>query len=139
MRSVRRGTLRQLVRRDGAPVEATVYGCVVLKAPHVRDGKTYVWLDLGAAAGAVDVVREACETARRESGASFSPLAGDALIAKLSRTRYADARGYECAPFQPAEGDRVDAVLRPGAFGAFGMCVLVARLKPHATAAHAAP
>ncbi len=132
--SVARGSLRQVVdARTRQPVLATLYRCKVAKAPHAIGGKTYVWLDVSDCVGDVQCLRDVDEFIRREASPRFSPVTESMVIAKLTRaTRYATDDGSAAWTMDVTLGDVVDAVLQPGAFGSFGYCVLVNKLKPHA-------
>lgn len=136
MRVVTRGRLRQLENpRGGGAPEARLYACEVLKPPYDRGGKTYVQLALGL--GDVDVLRRIDDLIHQQARPAFSPLstAGDGLrvVAKLPGTaRFEDVAGDPCPRWQLHAGQRVDVVLEPGAFGDFGYCLLVRRIKPTA-------
>ena len=134
--SVKRGRLRHVVdAHDRQPVHVTVYRCTVAKAPHEVGGKTYVWLDVSDCLGDMQRLRDVDEYIRREASPRFSPVTKDLVIAKLTRaTSYATDDGTPAWKLDVVQGDVVDVVLQPGAFGAFGYCVLVSKLKPHALA-----
>lgn len=137
--SVTRGRLRQVVdARDRQPVHVTLYRCKVTKAPHTIRGKTYVWLDVSGCVGKdPDCARRLQDVdayIRREASPRFSPVTESMVIAKLTRaTQYAADDGTAAWKVDVSLGDLVDVVLQPGAFGSFGYCMLVHKLKPHAT------
>lgn len=134
MRVQRRGKFNTLVLRDGSAVEAALYGCTVVKEPHESGGKTYATLDVQPARGAgVAVLTNVEARIRKEASPEFSPLRPDGtLVVKFSRgVRYETRDGLADAPFVPSRGQRVDVVLQLGAFGQFGYCWLVRRIKPH--------
>ena len=134
--SVTRGRFRQVVDAGSRqPVQLELYGCRVAKAPHAASGKTYVWLDIAGCVGDVDRLRDVDAFIKREASPRFSPVTEGLVIAKLTRaTQYATRDGTAAWKVDVALGDVVDVVLEPGAFAALGYCVLVAKLKPHATA-----
>lgn len=136
---VSRGTMRRLARH-GREVAIALYACRVTRPPFSKNGKTYMHLDLSSAAGDLDALRDADQAICQAARPAFSPVAyaspagpPRAVIVKLTKTvAYSGADAAPAPPFSPAEGDLVDVVLTPGAFGSFGYCVLVSRLKPHA-------
>lgn len=133
-RAVTRGTFRQVVNAsDGTPVDLKLFRCVVDKAPYVRGAKTYVALDLIDALGDLDVLRALDEFIERSVTPEFSPLRPPLVIVKVPRdVSYEDAEGAPGPPLDLKRGDEIDVMLRPGAFGAFGYCLLLTRVKPHA-------
>ena len=133
LRAVSRGKFRQVALRNGGHVDATIYNCVVDKAPYQRGTKTYVVFDLSDAVGDLDLLRHVDDFIRTQATPDYSPLSLPLLVAKMVNTTYADADGLPCEPFFLNRGDAVDVVLRPGAFGQFGYCMLLQRVKPHAT------
>ena len=129
---VPRGKLRRLARH-GRDVDIALYACQVTRPPHVKHGKTYMELDLSAAAGDVDTLRAACDAIQTTAKPAFTPVHGSRAVVKLLKTTvYETAEGSAGTRFVPDTGDLVDVILTPGAFGAFGYCVLVKRIKPHA-------
>jgi hypothetical protein len=139
MRVVRRGKFSTLVNRDGTPVTAELYKCVLANDPHVaRSGgdKMYATLDLTYARGAgVGVLQNVSTRIDKEAAPEFSPLRPDkTLVVKFpagGAVRHETREGVADAPFVPVAGQAVDVVLRLGAFGSFGYCWLVSRIKPH--------
>lgn len=133
MQAVTRGKLRQIATAGGDPVDVTLYACVVTRAPYVKGGKTYAGLDASAAAGDLDLLRRVDEFVRRQANPAFSPVApGGKLVVKLAPgLRYENGDGDAALPWNVTEGAVVDVVLRPGAFGDFGYCLLLRRVKPH--------
>lgn len=126
-----RGTLRQLLHPDGTPVEAPLYGCRVIKPPYTSNGKTYMLLDHTGCTGDLDVVKAVDDFIRATARPAFTPLATGTLLVKLTRaTKYETAGAVPGFAFTPSEGQAVDVVVGPGAFGTFGYCVLVKRMKP---------
>jgi len=137
LRTVSRGKLRQLATAGGGPVEARLYACRVAKAPYDKNGKTYLVLDLAAALGDLDVLRAVDDHVRRVAGARFSPLldGGAQLVVKVppgGAVKYENDDGNPAAAWRIEDDAYVDAVVRPGAFGDFGYCWLLHRVKPHA-------
>lgn len=143
-RVTRRGTLCQLANADGTAIDAALYGCRVIKPPYDRNGKTYMELDVTGCSGDMHLVAAVNDFIRATARASFSPLrvrrpstpgapdATQTLIVKLTRaTKYETAAAVPGFAFTPGVGDAVDVVVGPGAFGQFGYCVLVKRMKPH--------
>lgn len=129
-----RGRLRQ-VARDGAPVDVALYNCVVDQEPRQRGDKVYLSLDAGDAVGDTDLLRRVDEHIYRAARPAFSPVALPLLTVKvLATTRYEDEAGHAAPSWTPRRGQVVDVVLRPGAFGDFGYCLLLQRVKPHALA-----
>lgn len=129
-----RGKLRRLVRR-GRDVDMALYACRVERPPFVKHGKTYMELDLSAAAGDLDGLRAADTAIRAAVNPSFSPVRAETrgvIVKLLKTTSYETDQGNPGPAFVPAQNDLVDVVLTPGAFGQFGYCVLVKRMKPHA-------
>lgn len=134
MRAVARGRFRQLVGADGGAVVLKLYGCIVDAEPYVRGGKTYMTLDVGDALGDTDLLRQVDELIYRQARPAFTPVQTPLLYVKLPPGVH-----YETADGGPAfeapnlrRGDVVDVCLQPGAFGPFGYCLLLRRLKPHA-------
>ncbi len=129
-----RGKLRRLARH-GRDVDIALYACQVTRPPYVKHGKTYMELDVSAAAGDLDILRAADRDIQNTTRPAFSPYNAErsALLVKLLKTTiYQNDRGVPGAKFMPAHGDLIDVILTPGAFGEFGYCVLVKRIKPHA-------
>lgn len=140
LRAAKRGRLHQVVAAaaDGsqAPVQVALYGCVVMTPPHAagRGNKTYMTLRLDDATGDLDRLRQVDDFVARRAAPDFSPLmaGGTRLVVKVP----AAGVGYECergdptGPWTPGAEDVVDVVLAPGAFGAFGYCWLLRRIKP---------
>ena len=134
MKVARRGKFNTLVTRAGDTVVAELYGCTVVREPHLSSGKTYATLDVAQARGSgVAVLRNVDVRIRREAAPEFSPLRPDGtLVIKIPPHVRCETREGAAAPqFTPCKGQVVDAVLRLGAFGAFGYCWLATRLKPH--------
>lgn len=135
-KAVKRGRLHQVaLAASGEPVDIKLYGCRVQRPPYLSNGKTYMLLDLGAcvAGSGTELLRAVDEFVARQAKPSFTPVRADgALLVKLDRPKYEDGNGDPGPAFQPAPNDLVDVVVRPGAFAAFGYCVLVHRMKPHA-------
>lgn len=135
LRAVVRGKLRQIAGAGGAPVDVRLYGCRVVKPPHPKNGKTYAWLDWSQAGGDVDALRAVDQfVAHQATGgaAGFSPLRdGGVLVVKVPPDmRYEDAAADPTDPWPIEAGVLVDVELRPGAFGGFGYCWLLRRVKP---------
>lgn len=135
-RAVQRGRYRQLVHAgSGRPVDVALYGCTVDAAPRERGGKLFVSLDIGDAAGDGDVLKRADDYIQRVARPAYSPVASAPLllVKMYPLTRFEDEAGVPVAARWPVErGQAVDVVLRPGAFGDFGYCLLLQRIKPHA-------
>jgi hypothetical protein len=136
MRVVRRGKFDTLVNRNGTAVTAELYKCVLANDPHLSSGKTYATLDLTYARGAgLGVLQNVSHRIDVLAAPEFSPLRPDkTLVVKFpagGATRHETRDGAAAAPFTPVAGQAVDVVLRLGAFGSFGYCWLVSRIKPH--------
>lgn len=132
LQSVTRGKFRQLVTSDGLPVVATLYACVVDKAPYLKNGKTYVCLDTSGAVGDLDLVRKVDAFVDSQAKPDFSPVWGSRLVVKMPATlTYATDNGEAGPPFVMNAADVVDVEVTPGAFGKFGYCWLMRRVKPH--------
>ena len=151
--AVQRGKFRQLARADTRdPVETALYALRVERvsvtnapasgkpAKTTDTAKTYVTVDASDALGDLRVLRDADAFIRRAANPRFSPLVSGPptklTLKVVPGTTYMDDIGHPAPPFVPAVGDLVDAVIRPGAFGDFGYCLLVQKLKPHSTARH---
>lgn len=134
-RAVRRGTLSQVADRDGRSVDVALYGCMVVVAPREKAGKVYVTLDLTACRGDVAALHAVDEFVRAQpSRPRFSPLAQQRLVVKVpgDGVAYETPDGRPVAPWPLLTNAVVDVVVRPGAFGAFGYCWLLRRVKPSA-------
>ena len=134
-RSTTRGRFRQVVlAADGRPLDAALYRCAVDEAPYERGGKTYLALDVGDAGGDMDLLRACDDFICAQARPAYSPVASAPLLVVkvLATTRYEDAAGAASPPWTPRRCQEVDVVLRPGAFGDFGYCLLLGRIKPHA-------
>jgi hypothetical protein len=133
MQAVRRGKFHQVRALDGSHVDVAVYGALVVRC-FEKNGKSYVIVDTADALGDVDTLRRIDEYIRTKTPLQFSPLMPgmpNRVTLKLTgNTAYKDDLGRPAAPFEPV--GRVDVVVRPGAFGSFGYCVLVHAIKPHA-------
>lgn len=135
LRSVTRGRLRQIARADdGHPVDVGLYAARVLLKPYEKNGKTYAMLDLTAAAGDLATLRQVDAFVARAANPAFTPLldGGTRVIVKLQSVKYENAQGDAALPWTIEDDMLVDVVLRPGAFGDFGYCWLLHRVKPHA-------
>lgn len=137
LRTTLRGKFRQVVRaRDGQPPDVALYNCSVDQEPRLRGDKTYVSLDAGDAVGDVDLLKTIDQHIYRAARPAFSPVATMPLLVVkvLATTRFEDEQGDQAGPWALRRGQAVDVVLRPGAFGEFGYCLLLQRVKPHALA-----
>ena len=131
-----RGKFRTLLDpATGAPPAVRLFGCAVATATS-SGGKSYVALAPPpgdqpglAAARAVD---ESIRAAQKPLG--FSPLRAGRLHVKVPArgVRYETADGEETPAWPLGAGATVDVEIRLGAFGAFGYCWLLARVKPSA-------
>lgn len=135
-RATVRGRFRQIVHADGQAVEAALYRCAIDEAPYERNGKTYLALDVADAVGDMALLRECDDFICSQARPAYSPVAAAPLLVVkvLPTTRYEDDVGRPAAPWTPRRGQEVDVVLRPGAFGDFGYCLLLQRIKPHGAA-----
>jgi hypothetical protein len=138
MRAVRRGMFQTLTLADGmTPVRAEVYACTVMR--QTTNGRhRFLTLDMSDAHGdGIDVMRRVDARIRHEAGPRFSPLhdGGDdfTAIVKLNdaEVRFETWDGGFAVPFDLNEGMCVDVALKLGAFGPFGYCWLLERVKPH--------
>lgn len=134
LRAVTRGRMRQVAGPGGRAVEAALYGCQVVRAPHDKSGKTYMTLDIGSCVGDLDVLRQVDDFVKKHAAPNFSPLLpGGHLVVKVpAGVKYENAAGNPAAHWPVLTNSVIDVVLRPGAFGDFGYCWLVQRLKPAA-------
>lgn len=135
LKTVVRGKLRQIAASDGSPVDVRLYGCMVVQPPHVKNGKKYARFDVSDAVGDVDVLSAVDGfVARHVSAGSFSPLRdGGQLVVKVpADLRYENDSADPTDPWTMTAGQVVDVELRPGAFGDFGYCWLLRRVKPAA-------
>jgi hypothetical protein len=112
----RRGKYEQL-ELDGKPVVARVRGCVVTKV-FESQGKRYATLDMSSAIGDKQLLLDADEFIRARASPRFSPLrfAWTQVTVKIvinDELRY---------------GSILDVELSPGAFGAFGWCLLLKKI-----------
>ena len=141
MRVAQRGRFHTLTLSDGTtPVRAELYGCTVV-SESTNGRNAFLTLDLSNATArsdaGIDVLRRVDARIRREANPRFSPLRQDAdgnrVIAKVDdgNLRFETWDGAFAVPFEFRIGMRVDAVLRLGAFGTFGYCWLMERVKPH--------
>lgn len=134
-RAVQRGRYRQVVHADsGQPVDVALYRCTVDAAPRERGGKMYASLDVADAVGDGDTLTQVDDYICRVARPAYSPVASrPLLVVKLyPLTRFEDEAGRPVAAGWPIQrGQVVDVVLRPGAFGDFGYCLLLHRIKPH--------
>lgn len=137
LRTTSRGTFRQVVRaQDGQPPEVALYNCAVDQEARERGGKTYVSLDAGDAVGDLDLLKTIDQHIDRAARPAYSPVAAMPLLVVkvLATTRFEDEEGRQAPAWPLRRGQAVDVVLRPGAFGEFGYCLLLHRVKPHARA-----
>lgn len=132
MNVVTRGRYQHLVHsRDRSPIAVRLYNCEVTRAPYAKNGKTYAELDVGSAAGDVDVLRQVDDRIHRACSPAFTPVMGRRLIVKIPKTLvYEDAAGDTTDAWPIERGAVIDVVLTPGAFGQFGWCLLAQRVKP---------
>jgi hypothetical protein len=145
LRAVLRGRYRQIeFSKNGGPVEITLYGCQVVAAPADKGGKTYMTLDISGddCGGDVDMLHRVDDFVAASvprGGPAFSPLLpGGRLVVKLPAgggVRFETATGDPAPePWAILTNAIVDVVIRPGAFGTFGYCWLLQRIKPAAAA-----
>lgn len=137
LRTTLRGKFRQVVRaQDGQPPEVALYNCLVDQEPRLRGDKTYLSLDAGDAVGDVDLLNTIDQHICRAAKPAYSPVAAMPLLVVkvLASTRFEDEEGNPAPSWALTRHQAVDVVLRPGAFGDFGYCLLLQRVKPHARA-----
>lgn len=142
LRAVVRGKFRQLVATDtGQAPEVCLYNCAVDQEPRRRGDKVYVSLDAGDAVGDIEMLKTIDDFICRTAKPAFSPVATlPLLVVKVQpATKYEDELGHPSVSWPMRRGQAVDVVLRPGAFGDFGYCLLLHRVKPHALAAPSPP
>ena len=129
-----RGKFRQVTASDGGPVSVRLYACTIDKAPYARHGKTYVCLDVSRAVGDLDLLHKVDAFVESQAHPDFSPVSGTRVIAKMpAGVTYETEDGDPGPRLSLTETDVVDVELVPGAFGKFGYCWLVRRVKPHVT------
>lgn len=143
LRTRARGRFRQF---EGDP-EARLYGCRVSKPPYLKNGKVYCGLDLEDARGDFGVLQKVdAHVAAAAGGEGYSPVTfgggpggrPTGVLVKLANVKWENVDGDPAAPWQLLTNARVDVVLRPGAYGAFGYCWLLHRVKPSAAVLQAA-
>lgn len=133
LRAVTRGKFRQVVGPGGGPVEAALHLCQVVSPPAAKNGKTYMTLDISECLGDVDLVKRVDAWIDKHASPRFSPLLpGHArLVVKLPPgVRFENVTGDPAAPWPILANAVIDVVIRPGAFGEFGYCWLLQRVKP---------
>lgn len=131
IRSIVRGRYHHVVRSPNQPILARVYGCTVDKAPYTKNGKTYVSFDTTHAVGDLGTIRDVDNFVYRQARISFSPVwtGCGLLIVKIPPTaRFLSAAG-SVSLFELHRGDVVDIEVEPGAYGSFGYCWLLRRIK----------
>ena len=145
-KAVRRGKFMQLATPDGGPVEVKLFGCVVVSSKYSSgkdssgkdsSGKDYAKLDLSAAQGREDLVRVAEFIDATKPKPRFSPLRfglGNVVVKFGPGTKWETAIAA-ISEFYLEPGSLVDVVVSPGAFGDFGWCVNVKRIKKTALSA----
>jgi hypothetical protein len=134
MRVQRRGKFLTLTTSSGQSVRAELYRCVILREPHVSNGKTYATLDLTHAHGpGLAVLTNVDTIIRKHSAPEFSPLmTPQKLVVKLpdQGVHYETHDGNAGYAFELRQGRSVDVMLKLGSFGSFGYCWIVERIKP---------
>jgi hypothetical protein len=135
LKAVQRGKFRQLVdAQTGETPQVKLYRARVTKT--VAADKPYITLDLGMledqrsdAAGLADVDAFIHKLAEPR----FSPLSAKTVIVKMppKDVRWENENGDPALPWPVELHAVVDVILKPGAFGEFGYCWLVHRIKPH--------
>lgn len=132
LRAVTRGKFRQVTTSSGDPVSVKLYRCAVDEPPHDRNGKRYVALDVTEALGDLDLLRKVDAFIDAAAKPDFTPLLGPVVIVKMPlNATYETEDGDPGPAFMLQRGDAVDVELCPGAFGSFGYCWLMRRVKPH--------
>jgi len=134
LRAVSRGKLSQITCKD-RPVDAALYGCMVVRAPEAKvGGKVYMTIDVSQCGGDMDVVRAVDDFIQRRAQPRFSPLlpTGQLVVKVPAGVKYENSEGMPAAPWTVLTNALVDIVVRPGAFGDFGYCWLLQRIKPPA-------
>lgn len=136
LRAVVRGKFRQVVdAATGETPQVRLYRARVAKT--VEADKPYVTLDLGILETArSDAAKLADVDAfiRKLANPRFSPLLSpEAVIVKMppKGVRWENENGDPALPWPLEAHAVVDVILKPGAFGEFGYCWLVHRVKPH--------
>ncbi len=126
---VKRGKFFQLQAPGGGPVEVKLFGCVVVAPTYGSGGKQYARFDLTQALGREHLTSVA-EFIKQAAAPRFSPLrfGFKSVVVKMGGAKWetAEAATFEF-PLEP--GQRVDLVVGPGAFGDFGWCIVVKRIK----------
>lgn len=134
-KAVARGKYRQLVHAtSGTAVDITLFRCRVERPPHAKGDNTYLGLDLSDAVGDLDLLRKVDAFIQTAAQPSFSPV-GRVLIVKVPRRHVSwelddGSRSLDGA-YALVVDQMVDVIIRPGAFGPFGYCLLLQRIKPH--------
>lgn len=132
MKVVTRGKFRQLVSSQGTPVLVKLYRCAVHTPPYAKNGKTYASFDISGASGQLEVLRQVDDMVHHHAKPAFSPVWGTRLVVKMNDTKFETPLGDPGPRFELAKGSLVDVELSPGAFGDFGYCWLLKRVKPSA-------
>lgn len=135
---VRRGKFYQFA---SAP-HVKVFGAVVVKDMYESAGKRYLKVNLQECTRQSYVRHELTNIDRAIDKAvnpRFSPVRyaeehdwGEVVLKVLDSCSWEDAAG-PAKPFWPVEHDVVDVVVAPGAFGDFGWCLNVVKIKRSAT------
>ncbi len=135
LKAVSRGKFRQVVDvQTGETPEIKLYRVRITKT--VAADKPYLTLDLGMletprsnAAGLADIDA----FIRKLAAPRFSPLFAETVIVKMppKGVRWENENGDPALPWPLELHAVVDVILKPGAFGEFGYCWLLHRIKPH--------
>lgn len=135
LKAVSRGKFRQVVdaQTDETP-EIKLYRARIAKT--VAADKPYLTLDLGILETPRSNVQKLMDVDAfigRLASPRFSPLAAETVIVKVppKGVRWENENGDPALPWPVELGAVVDVILKPGAFGEFGYCWLLHRIKPH--------
>lgn len=128
--TVKRGRYEQVAYADKSKVCAELDGCVVKKAFVSTDGKRYAKFDMSRAIGDKQLLLAVQDHIREAANPRFSPLrfAWEDVTVKLMGTKW-EIGDQPAAAWELREGDVVNLVLTPGAFGSFGWCLIATHVK----------
>lgn len=129
--------LRGKFHQFKVPVTVKLFDCRVVRLK----GSTYLVLDASMADDdAKAELLRAHDFIQRHSSPEFSPLkyaresdAWDAVVVKMARDVSWETPKGPTDPWKLSPGDAVDVVVSPGAFGKFGWCLNVKRIKRSAS------
>lgn len=137
LQAVPRGKFRQVVdESSGETPTVKLYGLRIAKVPSLQ--KPYATFDLGLMEDRSESksLRDIDAFIERAASPRFCPLTAQTIIVKLPPKGiwWENVNGDPALPWPMELHAVVDVVLKPGAFGEFGYCWLLHRIKPHSEA-----